>query len=178
MAEEITTNTLWNLLREIGSLSFSSNQSSSAHARPISEATYLVLWLKFPLSIPLTWVNGSDDTARMLNYLQTVETLIRRRVPRRLIWVCTVCQSPFYGSPDYNGLNIQTPLSFNHTLPKIEQVYSTIFRSKNYWRNGDRVWHFLESCVCRQFTRKVNPWFQGKRRKTYFKWLLFQQAKD
>ena len=22
----------------------------------------------------------------------------------RLIWVCTVCQLPFYGSPDYNGL--------------------------------------------------------------------------
>ena len=38
--------------------------------------------------------------------LQTVETLIRRRVLRRLIWVCTVCQLPFYGSPDYNGLNV------------------------------------------------------------------------
>ena len=24
----------------------------------------------------------------------------------RLIWVCTVCQLPFYGSPDYNGLSI------------------------------------------------------------------------
>ena len=33
-----------------------------------------------------------------------METLIRRRVLRRLIWVCTVCQLPFYGSPDYNGL--------------------------------------------------------------------------
>ena len=22
------------------------------------------------------------------------------------IWVCTVCQVPFYGSPNYNGLNI------------------------------------------------------------------------
>ena len=32
-----------------------------------------------------------------------METQIRRRVPRRLIWVCTVCQLPFYGSPDYNG---------------------------------------------------------------------------
>ena len=43
---------------------------------------------------------------KWLNYLQTVETMIRRRVLRRLIWVCTVCQSPFKGSPDYNGLNI------------------------------------------------------------------------
>ena len=41
---------------------------------------------------------------KWLNYLQTVETLIRRHVLRHLIWVCTVCQLPFYGSPDYNGL--------------------------------------------------------------------------
>ena len=40
---------------------------------------------------------------KWLNYLQTVETLIRRHILRRLIWVCTVCQLPFYGSPDYNG---------------------------------------------------------------------------
>ena len=37
-------------------------------------------------------------------YLQTVETLIRRRILQHLIWVCTVCQVPFYGSPDYSGL--------------------------------------------------------------------------
>ena len=42
---------------------------------------------------------------KWLNYLQTVETLIRRRVLRRLIWVCTICYLPFYGSPDYNGLS-------------------------------------------------------------------------
>ena len=41
---------------------------------------------------------------KWLNYLQTGETLIRSRILRRLIWVCTVCQLPFYGSPDYNGL--------------------------------------------------------------------------
>ena len=29
--------------------------------------------------------------------MQTMETMIRRRVLRRLIWVCTVCQLPFYG---------------------------------------------------------------------------------
>ena len=33
-----------------------------------------------------------DSTSeKWLNYLQTVETLIRRRVLRRLIWVCAVC---------------------------------------------------------------------------------------
>ena len=34
---------------------------------------------------------------KWLHNLQTVETLIRRRVLRRLIWVCTVCQIPFLG---------------------------------------------------------------------------------
>ena len=34
------------------------------------------------------------------------ETLIRRRMLRRLIWVCIVCQIPFKGSPDYNELSI------------------------------------------------------------------------
>ena len=33
-----------------------------------------------------------------------METLIRCHILRHLIWVCTVCQLPFYGSPDYNGL--------------------------------------------------------------------------
>ena len=33
-----------------------------------------------------------------------METLIRRRILWCLIWVCTVCQLPFYGSPDCNGL--------------------------------------------------------------------------
>ena len=41
---------------------------------------------------------------KWLNYLQTVETLIRCHILWHLIWVCTVCQLPFYGSPDYNGL--------------------------------------------------------------------------
>ena len=29
---------------------------------------------------------------------------------RRLIWVCTVCQLPFYGSPNYNGLKTLSDL--------------------------------------------------------------------
>ena len=37
-----------------------------------------------------------------------METLIRRSIlcrrMWRLIWVCTICQLPFWGSPDYNGL--------------------------------------------------------------------------
>ena len=41
---------------------------------------------------------------KRFNYLQTVETLIRCHILQHLIWVCTVCQLPFYESPDYNGL--------------------------------------------------------------------------
>ena len=47
--------------------------------------------------------------------MQTVATLIRRRVLRRLIWVCTVCQLPFYGSSDYNGLKCSSARSFAGT---------------------------------------------------------------
>ena len=36
--------------------------------------------------------------------LQTVKTLIRRRLMRRLIWVYTVCQCPFSGTLGINGL--------------------------------------------------------------------------
>ena len=42
---------------------------------------------------------------KWLNSLQTVETLIRRCILQRLIWVCIVWWVPFYRSPDYNGLN-------------------------------------------------------------------------
>ena len=48
---------------------------------------------------------------KWLNYLQTVETLIRCRRMWHLIWVCTVCQVPFYRYPDYNGLRGRDTLS-------------------------------------------------------------------
>ena len=38
-------------------------------------------------------------------YKQTVKTLTRRRVLRRLIWVCTVCLGP--GTLGMNGLNYE-----------------------------------------------------------------------
>ena len=41
-----------------------------------------------------------------MNYLQTVETLIRRRVLRRLIWVCTVCQITLLGVSRLQWVNI------------------------------------------------------------------------
>ena len=42
---------------------------------------------------------------KWLKYLQTVQTLIRCCILQLLILVCTVCQLPVLGSPDYNGLN-------------------------------------------------------------------------
>ena len=36
--------------------------------------------------------------------MQTVKTLIRHRVMRHLIWVCTVCRRPFYETLSTNGL--------------------------------------------------------------------------
>ena len=39
-----------------------------------------------------------------LYYMQTVQTLIRCRILRRLIWVYTVCLCLFYGTLGLNGL--------------------------------------------------------------------------
>ena len=49
------------------------------------------------LSPNVGWENGpkrgeSHLTFNILYFKQTVKTLIRRRVLRRLIWICTVCQ--------------------------------------------------------------------------------------
>ena len=41
-----------------------------------------------------------------MNLMQTVQTLIRRRVLWSLIWVYTVCQCPIYGTLGLNGLRI------------------------------------------------------------------------
>ena len=40
--------------------------------------------------------------------MQTVETLMRRRILRRLIWVYTVCQLSVQGYPCFSGLNLET----------------------------------------------------------------------
>ena len=44
----------------------------------------------------------------LLNLMQEVYTLIRRRVLRHLIWVYTVCQCPIYGTLGLNGLIIKS----------------------------------------------------------------------
>ena len=72
---------------------------------------------------------------KRLIYLQTVETLIRRHVLRRVIWFCTVCHLPFYGSPDYNGLkifylcNCHKHINKHDNTTKISQ-YTDVFRRK------------------------------------------------
>ena len=67
---------------------------------------------------------------KWLNYLQTVETLIRCRVLQHLIWVCIVCQLPFYGSPDYNGL--------------MENIFSWNFIFSCWvFEYSDMLWYFF-----------------------------------
>ena len=59
--------------------------------RPWSDAAFCGVW---------------SGSALFANYTFTgLQTTMGYRILRRLIWVCTVCQLPFYGSPDYNGLN-------------------------------------------------------------------------
>ena len=43
---------------------------------------------------PKPFANNRPES--FASHLQAVETLIRRRILRRLIWVCTVFQMPYY----------------------------------------------------------------------------------
>ena len=84
-------------------------QSCSFREDWLNRISHTIYW-KSPISIlgMLLW-DLDIPKEKWLNDLQTVETLIRRRILRRLIRVCTVCQLPFYGSPDYNGLKQLMP---------------------------------------------------------------------
>ena len=81
---------------------------------PESSSSFLVLLTHFGLNkLPLHYIlkesNFNFRYARLcdlyiprdkwLNYLQTLETLIRLGILWHLIRVCTVCHLPFWGSP-------------------------------------------------------------------------------
>ena len=61
---------------------------------------------------------------------------------RRLIWVCTVCQLPFLGSPDYNGIK---PLS-NISAHRSKAVPLLQFLFVRQWFY---IWHLF--CHCHSF---------------------------
>ena len=42
-----------------------------------------------------------------VSYKQTAKTLMKLRIMRRLIWACTVCVYPIYGTLCLKGLSIQ-----------------------------------------------------------------------
>ena len=70
----------------------------------LNRLSYTIYW-KSPISI--IGISGYE----IYTFLEKKAKLfansgdrIRHRVLWCLIWVCTVCQLPFYGSPDYNGL--------------------------------------------------------------------------
>ena len=57
------------------------------------------LWTgPFPIERVSGYFYYSHVLRNFVNLIQTVLTLIRRRVLRRLIWSYTVCQCPFYGA--------------------------------------------------------------------------------
>ena len=78
----IIVNTLNVLHRENKVLRTPSNQTFSAHARLLNEATCLVLWPKFSFGLPPTWANriGSVETARMRSLAWTVVVRISYNV--------------------------------------------------------------------------------------------------
>ena len=69
--------------------------TSLTHCR-LNRLSHTIYW-KSPISIlgMSGYVIYRFLEKKWLNYLQTVKTLIRRRILWRLIWVCTVCQLPF-----------------------------------------------------------------------------------
>ena len=85
----------------------------------LNRLTHTIYW-KSPISIlgMSGYIMYLFLEKKKSNYLQTVETQIRRRVLRRLILDCTVCQLPFSSIqnqvalichlPEYNGLK-ETP---------------------------------------------------------------------
>ena len=81
-----------------------------------------------------------------------MKTLIRRRVLRRLIWVCTVCQLPFYGSPDYNGLREDsfTKRAQNDfdTLVSLWKCTGISTKKALFSRRFNAGWHIIRfSCI-------------------------------
>ena len=85
------------------------------HCR-LNEVPHTLNW-KSPISI--LGMSGSVMLENYIDYildipgekwpdcLQTVKTLIRCHILWHLIWVCTVCQLLFWGSPDFNGLMLE-----------------------------------------------------------------------
>ena len=105
ISEGIFSHVVAKMIIEIGK----DNIFALTHCR-LNRLSHTIYW-KSPISILGHNVQLWDlhiPREKWLNYLQTVETLIRR---------CTVCQIPFYGSPCYNGLKYHT----NRYLPIIFQ---------------------------------------------------------
>ena len=70
----------------------------------LNKLSHTIYW-KSPISIlGMSSHEIHIPREKWLNYSQTLETLIRRCILRHLIWVCTICQVPFYRPIDYNGL--------------------------------------------------------------------------
>ena len=77
------------------------------------QMTYMDLTSLYTSNFNFRYVRLYDlDKEKWPNCLQTVETLIRCCILQCLIWVCTVCQLPFLGFPDKNGLNYNVVLLF------------------------------------------------------------------
>ena len=61
--------------------------------------------------------------------MQTVKTLIRRRILRHLIWVYTVCLYPFYGTLCLNWFNRQAQKLFLLSIFKINVIKKSVLKA-------------------------------------------------
>ena len=92
-----------------------------------------------------------DKNGQTINKLKT---LIRHR-RMRLLWVCTVCQIPFYGSPDYNPTSILYKSTAGHYRP-VSYPNGPITARYRFIKNANWEW------IKRQEFAGVNPMIEAK----------------
>ena len=85
---------------------------------------------------------------------QTVKTLIRRRVLRRLIWVCTVCLCPKNGTLGLYGLKDQSVIFQSHCWDSATPIEETLRTFDDLIRCG-KIRYFGVSNVCGWHIQKI-----------------------
>ena len=107
--------------------------------------------------------------------METVRTLIKRRVLRRLIWVYTVFQCPFYGTPGLNGLR-NDHISFIRSMSQCTLFYyhCLVFKMSFYLFIYLFIYFLRLVCIHCSFhqkKRKTNKYpenaFEPEREKTF-----------
>ena len=94
---------------------------------------------------------------------QIVETLIRRRILRRLIWVCTVCRCPIKKDSRLKWVNNKCIKCSMRGVVFRLNIFILVFQTGEYGLGSVMKWNFetWNEPDCRDFD-KMNMTVQGK----------------